>query len=226
MNYKDVYKGIFLERPNRFIARCLINGEEITVHVKNTGRCRELLIAGAEVYLEKSSNLNRKTQFDLIAVKKGEILINMDSQCPNIAAKEWLEEGRWLKNPTLVKPESKYGNSRIDFYLENESEKALVEVKGVTLEKNGRAMFPDAPTERGTRHVNELIKAHSEGYKTAVLFVIQMKGVKEFMPNITTDKAFAKALKKADESGVEILAYDCIVTPGSMHIDKKIPVIL
>lgn len=224
MKYENVYKGIFIERPNRFIARCLIGGEETTVHVKNTGRCRELLITGAEVYLEKSNNPNRKTQFDLIAVKKGKNLINMDSQCPNIAAKEWLEDGHWIKNPTLVKPESRYGNSRIDFYLENKSEKAFVEVKGVTLEEDGRAMFPDAPTDRGTKHINELIKAKKEGYKTAVMFVIQMKGIKEFLPNEKTDKAFADALRKAKENGVEILAYDCIVNPDSMHIDKKIPV--
>jgi sugar fermentation stimulation protein A len=224
MTYKKVVEGRFISRPNRFIAKVNIDGKEHTVHVKNTGRCKELLTDNAVVFLEESDNPNRKTLYDLIAVYKGDTLINMDSQSPNKAVGEWLKSGGFLPNPTIVKPESVYGNSRLDFYLENENEKAFVEVKGVTLEDNGVARFPDAPTERGRKHLGELIKAKNDGYKTAVVFVIQMKGCKYFEPNSTTDLPFAKELKRAKECGVEVIALDCIVTPNSMTIDKEIEV--
>lgn len=224
MEYKNIIKAQFVDRPNRFIAHCVVDGRQETVHVKNTGRCKELLTDNATVYLEKSNNPNRKTMFDLVAVEKGSMLVNMDSQSPNQAAYEWLKNGGYLKNPTLIKPEAKFGASRIDFYLENESEKAFVEVKGVTLENDGVACFPDAPTQRGTKHLNELITAKEQGYKTAVLFVVQMKGCTKFVPNDATDKAFADTLRLAYKKGVDVIAVDCVVTPKSMIIDKKIKV--
>lgn len=224
MKYENVCEARFISRPNRFIARVMLNGEELTVHVKNTGRCRELLTENARVILEKSSNPNRKTQYDLIAVYKGDTLVNMDSQSPNRAVGEWLRAGGFLENPTLVKPESTFGKSRLDFYLETENEKAYIEVKGVTLEDNGIARFPDAPTERGKKHLSELINAKSQGYRAAVVFVIQMKGCHLFEPNYVTDKPFAEELKRAYENGVEIIAVDCRVQPDGMTIDKKIEV--
>lgn len=224
MRYENVCEARFISRPNRFIARVMLNGEELTVHVKNTGRCRELLTENARVILEKSSNPNRKTQYDLIAVYKGDTLVNMDSQSPNRAVGEWLKAGGFLENPTLVKPESTFGKSRLDFYEENEKERAYIEVKGVTLEENGVARFPDAPTERGKKHLSELINAKGQGYRAAVVFVIQMKGCHLFEPNYVTDKLFAEELKRAYENGVEIIAVDCKVTPDSMVIDKRVEV--
>lgn len=223
MKYESIIKAQFVSRPNRFIAHCKVNGADEIVHVKNTGRCKELLTPGAAVYLEKSNNPNRKTQYDLVGVEKGDILINMDSQAPNKAALEWLAAGKLIKAPTLVRPETKYNNSRFDFYIESKNEKAFVEVKGVTLENNKIAMFPDAPTTRGTKHINELICAKNEGYKAVILFVVQMKGCTVFKPNTATDPAFASALKKAQKAGIEILATDCIVTPDEMIIDKTVP---
>lgn len=224
MKYNNIIQGLFISRPNRFIAKVNIDGEEQTVHVKNTGRCKELLKENAVVFLEKSSNPNRKTQYDLISVYKGDMLINMDSQSPNKVVGEWLAEGRFLKNPTLIKPEAAYGNSRLDFYLENESEKAYIEVKGVTLEVDGTTRFPDAPTERGKKHLSELIKAKQNGYRAAAVFVIQMKGCKRFEANAKTDPAFAQELKRAAENGVEIIALDCRVTQNSIKIDKEIEI--
>lgn len=224
MKYNNIIQGLFISRPNRFIAKVNIDGEEQTVHVKNTGRCKELLKENAVVFLEKSSNPNRKTQYDLISVYKGDMLINMDSQSPNKVVGEWLAEGGFLKNPTLIKPETAYGNSRFDFYLENENEKAYLEVKGVTLEVDGIARFPDAPTERGRKHLSELIKAKQNGYRAAAVFVIQMKGCKRFEPNDKTDPAFAQELKRAAENGVEIIALDCRVTQNSIKIDKEIEI--
>lgn len=224
MKYSNITQGLFISRPNRFIAKVNIDGEEQTVHVKNTGRCRELLKENAVVFLEKSSNPNRKTQYDLISIYKGDTLINMDSQSPNKVVGEWLAEGGFLKNPTLIKPEAAYGNSRLDFYLENENEKAFIEVKGVTLEVDGTARFPDAPTERGRKHLSELIRAKQNGYSAAAIFVIQMKGCKRFEPNDKTDPAFAQELKRAAENGVKIIALDCRVTQNSIKIDKEIPV--
>ena len=222
MRYDNTVSGIFLSRPNRFIAQVSINGEVQTCHVKNTGRCKELLIEGATVYLQKSSNPTRKTQYDLIAVQKGGLLINMDSAAPNKAAAEYLRNR--FGNSALIKPEKTYGDSRIDFYVETADEKWLIEVKGVTLEEKGRALFPDAPTERGVKHINELIKAAKEGYKTCILFMIQMKGITSFSPNDTTHPAFGKALRTAAKQGVQIIAIDCTVTPETMIPDQEIPI--
>lgn len=226
MKYENIIKAQFVSPQNRFIARCIVDGREETVHVKNTGRCKELLTPNATVYLEKSNNPNRKTLFDLVAVEKGDMLVNMDSQSPNKAAGEWLLSGGYIKNPTLVKPEAKFGASRIDFYLENDSEKAFVEVKDVTLENDGVACFPDAPTQRGAKHLNELISAKQQGYKAAVLFVVQMKGCTKFVPNDATDKVFADTLRLAHQQGVDVIAVDCVVSRDSMVIDQKIEISL
>lgn len=216
----SVLKAVFLRRPNRFIAHCLLAGEEVICHVKNTGRCRELLIPGAVVYLclapEES---NRKTAYDLIAVEKNGHLINMDSQAPNAAASEFLKsryDTVWAEVP--------YGNSRVDFLVQKDGRKTFVEVKGVTLERDGAVFFPDAPTERGVKHIRELIKAVREGYGAAILFVIQMENVQYFAPNDTTDPAFGEALREAAENGVEILAYACHVEPDSMTITDPVEI--
>lgn len=222
MKYGHVVKGRFLNRPNRFIANVEIEGRTEVCHVKNTGRCKELLVPSAAVYLEKSDNPSRKTGYDLIAVKKGELLINMDSGAPNKAAAEYLR--KLLGEKALIKPEKRYGQSRIDFYAEAGKDKWLIEVKGVTLEEEGRAMFPDAPTERGVKHLKELMAAVKEGYKCLALFVIQMKGVYEFMPNDITHPEFGKTLRAAYKAGVEVKAVDCLVKANSMVIDKEIKV--
>lgn len=225
MKYENIVTGKFKSRPNRFIAMVEIAGQIEKCHVKNTGRCRELLLPDAEVYLEKSSNPARKTAYDLIGVKKGELLINMDSQAPNRAVKEWLESEVYFKHVTYLKPECKYGNSRIDFYLETEEgQKIFIEVKGVTLEENGIARFPDAPTERGIKHIQELQKAVTEGYEAYILFVIQMKKILQFEPNDRTHKAFGDALREAAAHGVEVAAYDCLVTKDSMCLDEAVKV--
>ncbi len=220
MKYENIIKGIFLERPNRFIAICDINGKEEVCHVKNTGRCRELLLKGSTVYLEKSSNPNRKTGYDLIAVQKGDRLINMDSQVVNKVALEFMP--KLFSDIKKIKPEYKYGNSRFDIYIETETEKIFIEVKGVTLENDGVVRFPDAPTERGVKHLNELQKAVKEGFKAYVLFVVQMLDVKYFEPNKETHPQFADALKQAKENGVIPLAYDCAVTPDTIKIRNPI----
>ena len=220
MKYENIVKGVFLERPNRFIAICKIDDKEEICHVKNTGRCRELLIKGSEVYLEKSLNPNRKTAYDLVAVQKGDRLINMDSQVVNKVALEFVPT--LFADAKLIKPEYKYGNSRFDIYVETESEKIFVEVKGVTLEEDGIVRFPDAPTERGVKHLKELQKAITEGYKAYVLFVIQMSDVKYFEPNRQTHRQFADALKEAKDNGVIPLAYDCSVTPDEIKIRKPV----
>ena len=222
MKYDNIVAGTFISRPNRFIAHVNIEGKVQVCHVKNTGRCRELLIEGATVYLQKSSNPNRNTQYDLIAVQKGDLLINMDSAAPNKAAAEYLR--KQFGSDAMIKPEKTYGDSRIDFYVETSAEKWLIEVKGVTLEEQGRALFPDAPTERGVKHINELIKATAEGYKTCILFIIQMKGITSFSPNDATHPEFGAALRKAAKQGVEIKAIDCTVTHDTMIPDKEIPV--
>lgn len=183
-----------------------------------------MLTDSAVVILEESQNPARKTKYDLIAVYKGDNLINMDSQAPNKAVGEWLKKGKFIKNSTLIKAEKTFGSSRLDFYVESQKEKTFIEVKGVTLEVNGVAKFPDAPTQRGAKHLKELINAKKQGYRAVVLFVIQMKGCKFFTPNADTDPLFAKALKEAKENGVEIVAADCIVTENSMTIDKSIEV--
>lgn len=224
MKYKNTKKGIFIERPNRFIAHVDIDGVTEICHVKNTGRCKELLLPGSVVYVEKSNNPNRKTGFDLISVIKGKRHINMDSQVPNKVVRDWLEKGNLFKDVTLIKPEAKYKNSRFDFYVETNKDKIFIEVKGVTLEENNIVLFPDAPTERGVKHINELIECLREGYKAYVIFVIQMKDVEYFTPNSVTHKEFADALKAAHNKGVEILALDCVVEEGFIEIDKKVEV--
>ena len=279
MKYNQVVPGTFLQRPNRFIAHVLISGKEEVCHVKNTGRCRELLIPGCTVYCAVSDNPQRKTKYDLIAVEKiiesqtifanagtpsqkikrspetnSTLLVNMDSQAPNAAVKEWLQSGASpFGNIDYIKPEYKYGNSRFDFYLECKTEtkrtgvssnstekteamqapteiettrsrKIFLEVKGVTLEDNGVVLFPDAPTERGVKHVRELIRCHEEGFETYVLFVVQMERALYFTSNRKTHPQFADALCDAQNAGVQLLAYTCKVTPDEMKIDKELKV--
>ncbi|MBQ8407627.1 MAG: DNA/RNA nuclease SfsA [Clostridia bacterium] len=228
MRYQEIKKARFLSRPNRFIAYCEVDGACETVHVKNTGRCRELLVPDATVYLSVSDNPARKTKYDLVAVEKetdrGLLLINMDSQAPNEAAYEWLSSGGLFGEGAKVRREVTYGNSRFDLYVEQENRKAFVEVKGVTLEKDGVASFPDAPTERGIKHLEELVAAMEKGYDAYILFVIQMKGVHVFTPNDETHKAFGETLRHAAEAGVQVLAYDCTVTPDEMTVDNSVKI--
>ena len=219
MKYENVCRAVFLERQNRFIARAELDGKAETVHVKNTGRCRELLVPGSEVWLTRSGNPARKTKYDLIAVRKGNgVLFNIDSQAPNAAALEWLRGQEWDE----IRPEYTYGTSRVDFFMRRGSEKYLMEVKGCTLERDGTGFFPDAPTERGAKHVRELTKAAAEGYHAILAFVIQMDGVYEVRPNRETDPAFADALEEAARHGVDILFLPCHVEPDSLIItDSK-----
>lgn len=224
MKYNNIAEGRFESRPNRFIAYVTVNGSREKVHVKNTGRCRELLTEQAVVYLEKSDNETRSTAYDLVAVKKGERMVNMDSQAPNKAVGEWLLTGELFPDVKEVKAEKTYGNSRFDFYVEADNRKIFMEVKGVTLERDGAVLFPDAPSERAVKHVYELTEAVKEGYEAYVMFVIQMKDVDYFMPNAEMHPEFAKALTEARAAGVKVLAYDCEVTPESMTIGKPVPV--
>ena len=223
MKYAKILEGTFLMRPNRFIAYVNIKGKEEICHVKNTGRCKELLLAGVKVYLEESSNPLRKTKYDLVAVKKGSLLINMDSQAPNKVALEWLRGGT-IPGITYIKPESTYGNSRFDFYFEQGKKKSYLEVKGVTLEDNGIVKFPDAPTERGIKHINELISLSKKGYGAYLLFVVQMPKARHFEPNYATHLAFGQALKRAKKAKVKILAYTRTVTKNSLKIKEEIPI--
>jgi sugar fermentation stimulation protein A len=220
MKYRDIREGIFISRPNRFIAEVSLDGSCQRVHVKNTGRCRELLVPGAKVYLSAAANPARLTRFDLVAVRKGRRLINMDSAAPNFAFGEYLKSGRYIDGVTLIKPESRHGASRFDFYVETEAHRIFIEVKGVTLEKDGVVMFPDAPTERGVKHLNELVACVREGFEARVVFVVQMADVKYFTPNNQTHPAFGAALAQAQAAGVLIDAFDCDVTPDSMNIGK------
>ena len=219
-----------MERPNRFIAYAELNGKKETIHVKNTGRCAELLRPGAVIYVQESDNPERKTKWDLIAVEKetgrGKRLINMDSQIPNRVVQEWIEAGNLFPDVSLVRPETTYGNSRFDLYVEAGDRKIFIEVKGVTLEEDGVCRFPDAPSDRAVKHLEELIRAKKEGYETYVFFVIQMKGVSYFTPNTDTHPAFAEALRRAKEAGVEILAYDCNVTPDSIVVSEPVDAVL
>ena len=227
MNYQHIQKAIFKARPNRFIAHVELNGETEIVHVKNTGRCKELLVPGATVYLETSDNPARKTKYDLVSVEKGSLLINMDSQAPNRLFQEWAQSGNFRPDLTLLRPETVWGNSRFDFYWEDVSgAKGFVEVKGCTLEQDGYARFPDAPTERGVKHLEELIQARQAGYEAAACFVLQMEGMKQFSPNDETHPAFGAALRKAAAAGVEVLAYECHVIPGQVEMTKPIQVVL
>ena len=224
MKYESIVKGKFISRPNRFIAIVEVDKKTETVHVKNTGRCKELLVEGATVFLEKSNNPERKTKYDLIAVYKGDNLINMDSQAPNETVYEWLALGNLFSKNAKIKREVTFGDSRFDIYIEEGEKKAFIEVKGVTLENDGVASFPDAPTERGIKHIKELILARERGYDTYIFFVIQMKGVTKFEPSYKNHMEFAKALKEAQDRGVKILAYDSIVTPDEIKIDKPVRV--
>ena len=219
MRYNKTLKATFIERPNRFVAKVRLDGEEIYCHVKNTGRCRELLKEGVDVWLEDSENPNRKYRYSLVGVKKGDRMVNMDSQAPNKAVGEWLKNGGLFKDIKLLKPESRYGSSRFDFYCEYEDKKAFIEVKGVTLENEGIVSFPDAPTERGARHVSELIECIKDGYEAYIIFVIQMKNVLYFTPNEDHDPAFAKVLREAQQAGVNIIAVDCFVSDSEMIIE-------
>ena len=224
MQYGKILPARFLSRPNRFVARVEAEGEELVCHVKNTGRCRELLVPGATVWLEESPNPSRKTKFDLIAVEKGDRLINMDAQAPNKVFGEWAAAGGFREGLTLLRPETTYGSSRFDFYWESSKSRGFVEVKGVTLEEDGVVRFPDAPTLRGVKHLDELVKAREAGYEAAVCFVIQMEDVCWFAPNDVTHPEFGQALRRAAQAGVEILAMDCAVTPQSLTIGKPVPI--
>lgn len=215
MQYTHVIPAQFISRPNRFIAHVWVEGKEEVVHVKNTGRCKELLIPGVTVYLEVSSNPQRKTKYDLIAVEKADFgLINIDSQAPNKVALEWLQS----QNYSLIKPEYGFGESRIDFYMERAEKKYLMEVKGCTLEIDGIGYFPDAPTERGVKHLRELIRAQQTGYICSIAFVIQMEKVREVRPNSATHPEFARTLLEAKNAGVSVLFLCCSVTPDSLHV--------
>lgn len=221
MKYKNIVKASFIDRPNRFTANVKISGEQNTVHVKNTGRCKELLIPEAEVILEKSSNPNRKTQYDLIAVYSHNIgLVNIDSQAPNKVTGEWLIK----KGMEKVKPEYTYGSSRLDFYFEKDGKPSLMEVKGVTLIKDGIAYFPDAPTERGIKHLNELSEAAAKGYETYIAFVIQAEGVNMVYPNMETHPEFGEALQNAMNSGVKVLALGCAVKENELFINREMTI--
>lgn len=227
MKYRKMIPAKFLERPNRFIAYVDIAGKRTKVHVKNTGRCRELLQENATVYLEESDNKERSTAYDLVVVDKAGRLINMDSNAPNKVVGEWLEAGGLYEDVSLVKPEKTYGNSRFDFYVESASgKKAFLEVKGVTLEEDNVAAFPDAPSERAVKHVEELITAHQEGYEAYLVFVVQMKGVVRVEPNWSTQPAFGEALRRARKEGVRLLSYDCLVEQDSLQIDEPVPVVI
>jgi len=232
MKYQKIVSGKFLERPNRFIAKVEINGKVETVHVKNTGRCRELLVPGVKVFLEDFEGRmgTRKLRHSLVAVEKicdadgkKKLLVNMDSQAPNAVIKE--EFAKWTeKDGGKFRPESTYKNSRFDFWFEKDGKEGFLEVKGVTLEQDGFCRFPDAPTDRGAKHLTELIDAKTNGYWAGVLFLVQMKGMKSFSPNGDTDPVFAETLRAARDAGVEILCYECDVTPESLTLGKKIPV--
>ncbi len=224
MRYGKVMPGVFLSRPNRFIAHVLLQGQEVVCHVKNTGRCRELLQPGVQVWLEKGTNPKRKTAYDLITVQKGERLVNMDAQAPNKIFGEWathLEPGI-----LSVRPEVFFEDSRLDFLLETEAGRHYVEVKGVTLESGGHVFFPDAPTERGVRHLHTLMHAVEQGHRATVFFVVQMADVLDFSPNDETHPAFGQALRQAAAAGVQVLAYSCRVTPEEVTMDRPVPVLL
>lgn len=234
MTYKTIVPATFLARPNRFIAQVELEGREERVHVKNTGRCRELLIPGCTVWLAESDNPARKTRFDLVAVDKSGLLINMDSQAPNQVFRQWALDGHFVDGLTLLRPETFWGSSRFDFYWETTPlelgtecspfDKGFVEVKGVTLEEGGLALFPDAPTQRGVKHLRELILCRQAGYRAAVCFVIQMEGMYAFSPNDQTHPQFGQALREAAQVGVEVLALECHVEPDSLVITGSVPV--
>ena len=223
MKYKNIVKGTFISRPNRFLVNVEVDGTVEVCHVKNTGRCKELLIPGAQLYLQYVDSSARKTKYDVIGVKKKDCLVNMDSQIPNKVVYEWIKKGNLFSKEAMVRPEKKFGNSRFDLYVEDGDRKAFIEIKGVTLEVDGVARFPDAPTERGVKHIRELCDCVKQGYEGYILFVIQMKGVTRLEPNWETHKAFGEALAEARQQGVQILAYDCMVTENSIELEQSIP---
>ncbi len=232
MKYQKIVEALFIERPNRFIAYAKLKNEIVKCHVKNTGRCKELLIPNVtKVYLEDNGdNPNRKTRYSLVTVEKGNRMINMDSQAPNVIAQEWLEGGNLWKDIIYVKREVKYHNSRFDIYYERKENdkliKGFVEVKGVTLEEDNVVKFPDAPTQRGVKHIEELIRAKKEGYEANILFVVQMEKVSHFEPNIKTHKEFGEALKIAKEEGVNIMAIDCKVTANEVLPNNRVCIVI
>ena len=228
MTYPNIRPGIFIKRPNRFIAHVEVDGAEEICHVKNTGRCRELLVPGAKVWLVESDNPERKTRFDLVAVEKvradGTLLINMDSQAPNHIFREWAEAGNFRPGLKILRGETTYGNSRFDFYWEDSEKRGFVEIKGVTLEHDGVVRFPDAPTERGVKHLEELISAKAAGYEAAVCFIVQMEGMDHLEPNDATHPAFGDALRKCAAAGVEVFALECETAPGYVKAVREIPI--
>lgn len=226
MTYPQVLPARFLSRPNRFVAQVEVDGRTETVHVKNTGRCRELLVPGRTVYLTPGNNPKRKTPYDLIAVDKDGLLVNMDAQAPNQVFAEWAKAGHFVPGLTLLRPETTWGNSRFDFYWEAGERRGFVEVKGCTLEEDGHCRFPDAPTTRGVRHLQELEASLQEGYEAAVCFVIQMAGMKDFAPNDATHPEFGAALRQAAAAGVQVLALECTVTPDTLTMGMPVPVVL
>ena len=226
MIYQNTVTGRFLSRPNRFIALVEVDGKETVCHVKNTGRCQELLRSGSTVILQRSLNPARKTAYDLIAVYKGERLINMDSQVPNKVVEEWLRGGNAFPTLTKLQPECTFGSSRFDFYLETEERRIFVEVKGVTLEEDGVVLFPDAPTQRGIKHLRELTEAVRQGYEAYVFFVIQMEDCRYFTPNRATHPAFALTLEEAEQSGVRLCAFNCRVRENELSLKDPVPILL
>ena len=226
MKYENIKEAVFVDRPNRFIANVLIDGKPEVCHVKNTGRCKELLLPGAEIYIQHSSSPGRKTQWDLIAVQKGDRLVNMDASAPNAVFKEWLQSGGMGFVPSRIKPEYTHGDSRFDFYFEHGSVRAFAEIKGVTLEKDNVVSFPDAPTLRGIKHLRGLMCCVAEGYDAYVVFIVQMKQVDHFEPAWDKHPQFGEVLREAANAGVKILAFDCDVTPDSLTVAEAVPVII
>lgn len=226
MHYPNMVSGIFVKRPNRFIAHIDIEGTIEICHVKNTGRCAELLIPGTRVYVQKSDNPNRKTKYSLIAVEKGQRLIHMDSQAPNHIFAEWIKESQHIPDIVKIIPEFTYHDSRLDFYIATKTKEYLVEVKGVTLEKDNVAMFPDAPTLRGVRHIETLLHAKEAGYSPLLVFIIQMEQISYFMPNDQMHPAFGDAMRRAAAQDVQIIALDCTVTPDSITAAHFVPILL
>ena len=222
--YNNICEGIFLSRPNRFIAEVEVGGKIERCHVKNTGRCKELLIPRARVYVNRADKPERTTNYDLVAVWKGERLINMDSQAPNKVFHEYLKSGKYMDGITHIKSEATYGDSRFDFYIAVGERKIFIEVKGVTLEMDGVALFPDAPTERGIKHLHGLAHCIDDGYEAHMVFIVQMKNICHFAPNNFTHAAFGKTLSDVIELGVKIAAFDCLVTPNSLTINEALPV--
>lgn len=224
MKYSNIQEARFISRPNRFIAEIEVGGKREVCHVKNTGRCKELLVPNAKIYVQYSDNPERKTKWDLISVRKENELINMDSQAPNKVFGEWVKNGNFISEISKIKPECRYKNSRFDFYIEAGDRKIFAEIKGVTLEENGIVMFPDAPTERGVKHIKELCECVKDGYEAYIFFIIQMKNCRFFTPNRATHSAFADALCEAEKSGVCINALNCIVTSDELTIDRPVEI--